>query len=121
MMTFPTATRKTAFIAGISFAMLMHLLSTLEHFDIIPAGSSEKDPFSLVLVAVFFLVSVLLFVIDVKSIAPKELKTRIPLLYIPTNRVGWNYMFRVWGRMAVWFLGVAITMSFLSVCQTLFK
>jgi hypothetical protein len=27
----------------------------------------------------------------------------------------------VWGRMAVWFLGVAITMSFLSVCQTLFK
>jgi hypothetical protein len=119
MMTFPTATRKTAFIAGISFAILMYLLSTLEHFDIIPAGSSEKDPFSLVLV--FFLVSVLLFVIDVKSIAPKELKTRIPLLYTPTNRVGWNYMFRVWGRMVVWFLGAAITMSFLSVCQAFFK
>jgi hypothetical protein len=119
-MVFPTATRKSAFMAGISLAMLVCLLLMLEYFDIIPADSSEKDLFSLVVFA-FFLVSFLLFVIDVKSIAPKELKTKIPLLYIPTNREGWSYMFRVWGRMFVWFLGAVITMSVLSLCQALFK
>jgi hypothetical protein len=118
-MTFPTATRKTAFLAGISLGLLIGALTALEQFDLISNGKLESVFFPLV--AVFFFVTVFVFVVGVSSIAPKELKTGIPLVYFPTDPKGWNFLFRVWGRMLVWFLGAAICTSFLSLFQMFSK
>ncbi|WP_130459010.1 hypothetical protein [Azospira oryzae] len=119
MLAFPTATRKSAFITGISLVVLIAVLEALEHFEVLPAGSSEKGMFPVV--AAYFFISVLLFVIDVKSFSPSELKAKIPLVYFPTNREGLNFLLRVWGRMLVWFLGAATAASFLALGQWLLK
>ena len=101
----PVATRTTAFVAGLSLAAIVILLSALKGRGVIPydADSPQLFPF----VGAYFLVSVLVFVIDVRSIAPKELKTRFPGVYFPTNKEGVGFIFRVWGRMLVWLLGAA--------------
>ncbi|HEY0664736.1 MAG TPA: hypothetical protein VGD24_01590 [Gallionella sp.] len=119
MVAFPIATRKSAFIAGFSLVLFNALLESLESFGVLPIGSSEKQLFPLVIL--FFFVSVLLFVIDVKSLAPNELKTKIPLLYFPTNRAGLNFILRVWGRMIVCFLGAATAASLMAFVQWLLK
>jgi len=100
------ATRKTAFLAGMSLAVLASLLGVLKSSGVSPydADSPQVFPF----IAIYFLLTVLVFVVDVRSIAPKELKTRIPLVYFPTNREGVDFMLRVWGRMLVWFLGAVV-------------
>ena len=75
MVAFPTATRKSAFITGFSLVLFIAVLESLASFGVLPIGASEKQLFPIVLV--FFFVSVLLFVIDVKSLlAPNELKTK---------------------------------------------
>ena len=120
MVAFPTATRKSAFIAGFSLVLLIALLESLASFGVLPIGASEKQLFPLVLV--FFFVSVLLFVIDEKSLlAPNALKTKIPLLYFPSNRAGLNFLLRVWGRMLVWFLGAATAASLMAFGQWVLK
>ncbi|NWG39816.1 MAG: hypothetical protein HXY27_07615 [Hydrogenophilaceae bacterium] len=119
MVAFPTATRKSAFITGFSLVLFIALLESLESFGVLPIGASEKQLFPLVIL--FFFVSVLLFVIDVKSLAPNELKTKIPLLYFPTNRTGLNFLLRVWGRMLVWFLGAATAASLMAFGQWVLK
>jgi hypothetical protein len=106
LIALPVASRKTAFIAGVSLSALVFLLGTLKGRGVIPYDADSPQLFPFVLV--YFFVSVLLLVIDVRSIAPKELKTRFPGVYFPTNREGVGFMFRVWGRMIVWFLGVVI-------------
>jgi cellobiose-specific phosphotransferase system component IIC len=102
---FPVATRRTAFIAGASLAVLVVLLGVLKARGTIPydADSPQLLPF----VILYFFVSVLVYVIDVRSLAPKELKTQIPGIYFPTNREGISFMFSVWVRMLLWFLGAA--------------
>jgi len=114
-MAFPIATRKTAFVAGASLALLAVLLSVLKERDVIPydADSPQLLPF----VVLYFLASVLVYVIDVRSLAPKELKTRFPGVYFPTNREGITFMFSVWGRMLLWFLGAASTGIVLGLAQ----
>ncbi|WP_234082899.1 hypothetical protein [Azonexus sp. R2A61] len=119
MVAFPTATRKSAFIAGFSLVLFIALLETLGSFGVFLSGSSEEQLFPVVIL--FFFVSVLLFVIDVKSLAPSEPKTKIPLLYFPANRAGLNFLLRVWGRMLVWFLGAATAAALMAFGQWLLK
>ncbi len=119
MLAFPTATRKSAFVAGFSLVLFIALLESLESFGVLPLGASEKQLFPLVIL--YFFVSVLLFVIDVKSLAPNELKTKVPLLYFPTNRAGLHFLLRVWGRMLIWFLGAAMAASFVAFGQWVLK
>ncbi|SRR5712691_402576 len=106
-MAFPAATKTSAFLAGASLAALAVLLGELKSRGVIPydADSSEVFPF----VLVYFFVTALVFVIDVRSIAPKELKTRFPGVYFPTDREGVRFLFTVWGRMLLWFVGGATT------------
>ncbi len=87
----PIATRTTAFVAGASLSIVVAVLSVLKARGVIPydADSPQVFPF----VGVYFFVSVLVFVIDVRSIAPKELKTKFPGVYFPTNREGVGFMF----------------------------
>src|SRR2546430_1303539 len=99
----PVATRTTAFVAGASLAAIVVLLSALKARGAIPYDADSPQLFAFV--AAYFFVSVLVFVIDLRSIAPKELKTRFPGVYFPTNKEGVGFMFRVWGRMLLWFLG----------------
>ena len=103
-MAFPAATKKSAFAAGLLLAVLIVLLNGLKRRGVIPydADSPELFPF----VIVYFFVTVFVFVIDVRSITPKELKTKIPGVYFPTNKEGVHFILRVWGRMVFCFLGV---------------
>lgn len=104
-MEFPKATRVSAFLAGASLALLAIAMATLKKRGVIPYDAD--DPQLFLLVVAYFFVTVVVFVIDVRSLAPVELKTRIPGVYFPTNRQGWSFMTRVWGRMIVWFVGAA--------------
>jgi hypothetical protein len=118
-MKLPTATRKSAFIAGLSLVLFIVLLESLEQLGVVPIGSSNKQLVPLIIV--FFFLSGLLFVIGIESLAPSELKTKIPFFYFPTNRKGLNFLFRTWGRMLVWFLGAATAASFIAVGQWIFN
>jgi hypothetical protein len=111
-MTFPTATRGTAFVAGMSLSALAIVLSNLKSRGLIPydADSPELFPF----VIAYFFVTVVVLVIDVRSIAPKELRTRYPMVYFPTNREGVRFLFTVWGRMLLWFLGAVTAAGLLA-------
>jgi hypothetical protein len=102
---FPVASRTTAFVAGGSLAALVCLLGELKARGVIPYDADSPQLFPFVLV--YFFVSVFVFVIDVRSIAPRELKTQFPGVYFPTNRQGVRFMLTVWGRMIVWFFGAA--------------
>jgi hypothetical protein len=104
-MEFPRATRTSAFLAGASLAALAIAMSVLYESGVI--GFNPDSPLGFPLMAVYFFVTGLIFVVDVRSLAPAELKTRFPGVYFPTDRAGWYFFFRVWGRMLVWFLGAA--------------
>ena len=105
-MAFPVATQKSAFIAGLSLSVLASLLGILKSHAIIPYDADSPELFPIVLV--FFFVTGFVFVIDVRSVAPKELKTRIPMVYFPTNMEGVRFLFAVWGRMLGWFFGAVV-------------
>jgi hypothetical protein len=102
----PVATRTTAFIAGASLAAFALLLDALKARGVIPYDADSPQLFPVLVV--YFFVSVLMFVIDLRSIAPKELKTRFPGFYFPTNREGVSFILSVWGRMIVWFIGAVV-------------
>jgi len=103
---FPVATRTTAFLAGLSLSIVVFALDVFKARGVVPYDADSPQLFPFVLI--YFFASTLVLVIDVRSIAPKELKTRFRGVYFPTNREGVGFMFRVWGRMIVWFLGAAI-------------
>jgi hypothetical protein len=104
-MLFPIATLKTAFIAGISLSVPTALLAILKSSGASSYGADSPAIFPFVFG--YFLLTGLVFVIDIRSLAPKELKTRIPLVYFPTDRQGFSFLLRVLGRSLVWLLGVA--------------
>jgi hypothetical protein len=116
-MTLPVATRWSAFIAGASLSALIYLLGVLHARGVIPYDPEGPQLFPFVLA--YFFISALVFVIDVRSLAPKQLKTRIPGVYFPTNREGINFMFSVWGRMLLWFLGAASAGGVLALVQVI--
>lgn len=118
-MWFPTASRTTAFIAGASLAALAALLIALKRRGFIPYDPDSPELFPFLLV--YFFVTVLIFAIDVRSIVPKELKTRIPGIYVPTDREGVRFLLAVWSRMALWFFGAATTGSALGLLERLLR
>ena len=104
-MSFPSATRTTAFFAGLSVALFAGGFDIFKFREQTLQNPDNTALFVLFLAGLF--ASVLIFVIDVRNIAPKELKTKIPFVYFPTNQEGVNLLVRLWGRMLMWFLGVA--------------
>jgi hypothetical protein len=110
-MNFPTATKMTAFFAGFSATVLAGLLDIFKFHELTVQNPDSPGIFLFVLA--YFFATVLVLVIDVRNIAPKELKTKIPLVYFPTNREGVNLLLRVWGRILVWFLGATTGVSLL--------
>jgi hypothetical protein len=108
-MGFAIATRKSAFLAGASLSALVWLIAQMHARNIVPHAPDDPEVFPFVLA--YFFVSSFLFVVGVQSIAPKELKTRIPGVYFPTSRESLNFMFSlmrtVWVRMLLWFLGAS--------------
>jgi hypothetical protein len=106
-MVLPVATWKSASLAGASLAGLVSLLSILKSHGLSPfdADSPQVVPF----IFVYFFVSMFIFVIGIKSLAPKELRTSVPGVYFPTNKQGIRFLLTVWGRMLVWFLAAAST------------
>ena len=104
-MTFPGATRTTAFLSGASLATLAVCLDVLKSRGLLRYNADDPELFPLV--AAYFFVTTIVFVIGVRNLAPAELKTRVPLLYFPSTRAGWAVLFNWWGRMLAWFLGAA--------------
>jgi hypothetical protein len=118
-MVFPTATKKSAFVSGVLLVALAYLTGALQSAGTLPAAIGEKELAPLFFL--FFFVSVLLYVVDIRSIAPDKLKTKIPLIYFPTNRAGLRFLFTVCGRMLIFFLGVATAVAFLATCEAILK
>jgi hypothetical protein len=118
-MTLPIATRKTAFIAGMSLSVLVSLLGILKLRGASPYDADSPEVFPFILI--YFFLTVLVFVIDVRCFAPKELKTRIPMVYFPTNMEGVLFLFTVWGRMLVWFLGAVVGGGLLALLGYILK
>ena len=113
----PVATRTTAFIAGASLAALALSLDVLKARGVIPYDADSPQLFPVLVV--YFFVSVQVFVIDLRSIAPKELKTRFTGFYFTTDIEGVGFMLRVWGRMTVWFFGAVAAVSVFSLASHL--
>ncbi|MBS0555140.1 MAG: hypothetical protein JSS47_21850 [Proteobacteria bacterium] len=118
-MRFPTATKRSAFLSGVLLVALVYFIGALKSQGIISADTDEKELAPLLIL--FFFVSALLYVVDIRSIAPGELKTRIPLVYLPTNQIGVKFLLTVWGRMLIWFLGATTAAAFLATCEAILK
>ena len=114
-MKFPRATLISAFLAGASLSAFAFLLSVLKERGVISFDADTPQAF--LFVCAYFFVSVFIFVIDVRSLAPPELKTRFPGVYFPTDRAGVQFFLRVWGRMLIWFLGAASVGALLSLLK----
>lgn len=104
-MPFPLATRNSAFIAGASLSVPVTLLAVLNAKGVTAYGVYNPKIFAFFVI--YFLLTVAVFVIDVRSFAPEQLKTRIPMVYFPTDQAGVNFLFRVLGRCLMGLLGVA--------------
>src|SRR5437867_1050437 len=99
------ATQRTAFFSGASLATLAVCFDALESRGMV---SSNADRELILFIFAYFFVTGLVFVIGVRNLFPSALKTRIPLVYFPTNREGWTLLLSCWGRMVVWFCGAAV-------------
>ena len=104
-MAFPAATRMTAFLAGASLAALAVCLDVLKSRGFVPYNADDHELFPLI--AAYFFVTAIVFVVGIRNLFPAELKTRVRFVYFPTTRAGWGVMFNCWGRMLAWFLGGA--------------
>jgi hypothetical protein len=104
-MSFPSATRTNAFFAGLSVALFAGVFDIFKFRDQSLQNPENTALFLFFLAGLF--ASVLIFMIDVRNIAPKELKTKIPFVYFPTNQEGVNLIVRLWVRMLMGFLGMA--------------
>ncbi|QPK64534.1 hypothetical protein IVG45_06135 [Methylomonas sp. LL1] len=105
-MPFPSANGKTAFIAGLTLSIPVTLISILKASGVSHHG--VDSPRILAFFVIYFLLTLAVFVVDVRSFAPKPLKTRIPLVYFPTNREGFHFLVSVLGRILVWLAGVIV-------------
>ena len=94
-MAFPAATRMTAFLAGASLVALAVCLDALKSRGLVPYNADDLELFPLI--AAYFFVTGIVFVVGIRNLFPVELKTRIPFVYFPTTHC--------WGRMLAWFLG----------------
>jgi hypothetical protein len=102
---FPAPTRTTAFLAGASLSAIAGGLSILKTHGLVAQDVDSPRLFPFILL--YFFVTVVVFVIGVRNLAPREMKTKVPFVYFPTNREAWQLTFEVWRRMALWFLGAA--------------
>jgi hypothetical protein len=112
-MACPVATRTTAFLSGASLAALPVCLDVLKSCGLLRYNADDPELFPLI--AAYFVVTGIAFVIGIRNLAPAELKTRVPLLYVPTTRAGWALLLNCWGRMLAWCLGgasVAVVAAF---------
>jgi hypothetical protein len=119
MMPFPRASSNSAFIVGISLSAPTYLLYILKASGLSAYGVDNPEVFAGIVT--YGLLTLLLFVIDIRSLAPKALKTSIPWVYFPTNQAGWNYLLRLLGRFLVWLLGIATGAGLLAALQYLLK
>lgn len=112
-MPFPIATRTSAFIAGLSLSAPVTLLNILNARGPLDYGVHNAQVFAFFVG--YFLLTVAVFVIDVRSFVPKQLKTRIPLVYFPTDQAGFEFLLTVLIRLLVWLLGAATGMIIIAV------
>jgi hypothetical protein len=117
MMPFPSASRNSACIAGISLSVPTYLFYILQATEVSAYGIDHPRVFAGIVT--YALLTLLVFVIDIRSLAPKALKTSIPWVYFPSNQAGWNYLFRLLGRVLVWLLGIATGVGLLTALQHL--
>lgn len=82
----PVATRTTAFLAGVSLVAIVALLSVLKARGVIPYDADSPQVFPFVLA--YFFVTTLVFVIDLRSIAPKETKNAVSRRLLPDGQSG---------------------------------
>lgn len=101
---FPPATRASAFLAGFSLPLFVGMLDVGHAHGLIPSLASSRLLFFFALA--YYFGTIVVFVIDVRLLSPKVLKTRIPFVYFPTNREGLRLILARWGRMLCWGLGV---------------
>jgi hypothetical protein len=111
--TFPSASCSSAFIAGLSLSAPTSLVYILNARGLSAHGVDNPQVFAGIVI--YGLLTLLVFVIDIRSLAPEVLKTSIPWVYFPTNQAGWNYLLRLLGRILVWLLGIATGASLLAV------
>ena len=106
----PDATGVTAFASGASLAAIARTLDILKSHGVIRYDADSPPLFAVM--AAHFLLTTFVFVIGLRNFFPRELRTRMPFVYFPTDRSGWNVLLHVWGRMLLWFIG-AVTAIFL--------
>ncbi|WP_446811355.1 hypothetical protein ACH50O_07270 [Methylomonas sp. 2BW1-5-20] len=111
-MPFPTATRTSAFIAGLSLSAPLTLLACLKAGGLVGVGID--DPRVVGFSVIYAVLTGAVFVLDVRTFAPKQLKTRMPLVYFPTDKAGVDFLLAVFGRMLVWLLGMVAGIGLLA-------
>ncbi|MDD2740143.1 MAG: hypothetical protein PHR94_14540 [Methylomonas lenta] len=118
-MPFPSASRNTAFLTGLSLSAPTYLFYILQASELSTYDLDHPRVFAGIVIV--DLLSLLVFVIDIRSLAPTALKTSIPLVYFPINQAGWNYLLRLLGRFLVWLLDIATGVGLLAALQYLLK
>ena len=109
----------TAFLSGASLGALAVCLDLLKSRGFVPYNADDPEVFPVI--AAYFFVTAIVFVIGIRNLFPTELKTRIPLVYFPTTRAGWAVLFNCWGRMLAWFLGGASVAAFAASARYLLQ
>lgn len=96
------ATKLSAFLAGfaLSFAAVASDIANKRGL----LGFTLDSPGMFPYVAIFFFISVLVFVIGPQIFSIK----RIAYTGIPKDRAAWTSMAQTWVRMVVWFLGAVV-------------
>ena len=108
-MKVPTATFKTALAAGVSMSGLMCGIDWAARNQ--HATPTESSPVAIAFLAVVFFASTLLYVLDVRNIAPEVWKTRTRFFYFPTDRPGVELISDVIARAFVWFFAASSVMA----------
>jgi hypothetical protein len=105
-MSFPTATKNSALFAGVSLGLLLMLLDALKSRGVIPydIGGPELFPF----VLAYSLVTMLVFVFDVRNLPPKNFGVGIFDFEAPKDNEGHRLRVEISTRMLHWFLGLVV-------------
>lgn len=106
-------------MTGLSLSAPTYLIYFLQAGEVSAYGLDHPRVFAGIVIV--GLLSLLVFVIDIRSLAPAALKTSIPLVYFPTNQAGWNYLLRLLGRFLIWLLGIATGAGLLATLRYLLK
>lgn len=104
-MKFPAATSLSAFIVGMTIPCLLGGFEFLksQNFTSLNLDSSSVFPFFMG----YFLITMFLFVIGPQT--DNETGNNSFKFHFPANKRDVKFMFDVWGRMFVWFLGTLLT------------